>query len=141
MTFYEELGVSETASREEIRQVYQHLSDCQKQQLTGKVEVLLDPENRERYDRSLMLLAVAVTDVRPETTRRPASIWQLAPAGIAVAAAVLILVLATSPVRTPLAAPFPPRTSPPVPAIPTLASDQDWEPLSQSTYESHVPTR
>jgi hypothetical protein len=140
VTYYEELGVSETASREEIRRAYQHLSDRERQQLTGKVEVLLDTESRERYDRSLMSLAATMVGL-PAVGARPGSLWRrLAPAGITVAAAVLILVLGSSPVRAPIASPFPLRTSPPVPAIPTLAPDQDWEPLSESTYESHVPT-
>jgi len=136
MTYYEELGVSEIASREEIEQAYNHLSDRQKQRLDGKVDVLLDAESRRRYDRSLISLAAALAN-KHEFVPKPPSVWlPLAPAGIAVVSAVLILLLGTSPTSKPRP---PLQTAPPVPALPTLAADQDWEPLSYSTYESHLP--
>src|SRR5690348_5432195 len=63
MTYYEELGVSETASREEIRQAYKQLArvihpdhcgdnptrrlaDLQLKRLNGILEMLLDPQGR-----------------------------------------------------------------------------------------------
>src|SRR5262249_23178395 len=88
MTYYEELGVSEIASREEIEQAYNHLSDRQKQRLDGKVDVLLDAESRRRYDRSLISLAAALAN-KHEFVPKPPSVWlPLAPAGIAVVSAV-----------------------------------------------------
>jgi DnaJ domain len=70
MTYYEELGLPADASREELRQAYKHLvrllhpdqctedttrhlADLQMKRLNGILSMLLDPERRAAYDRSL----------------------------------------------------------------------------------------
>ena len=71
MTYYEELGVSAEASREEIRQAYKRLvrllhpdrcndpatrvlAELQMRRLNGILEVLSHPDERANYDRSLL---------------------------------------------------------------------------------------
>jgi hypothetical protein len=137
MTFYEELGVSETASREEIREALRHLARRDRERLYGTAEVLLDPERRKRYDRSLMALAAVLE--QPASIGPAVSVWRtLAPAAIAVAGALLILVAGSSSVRAPLSSGVAVHSSPAIPAVPTLDSEQDWEPLSYPVSESHL---
>jgi hypothetical protein len=166
MTYYEEFGVATTASQDEIRQAYRHLSqlvhpdhcgdahmrrlaDLQMKRLSGMADVLLDPASRECYDRSLMPLAAAVAG---ESTSFTPPIWdwrRLAPATIAIAAGLLILILGTSPpAHAPpsseavSAANAPQRishTTVDAPPVRTTASEEDWEPLATYAYESHLP--
>jgi curved DNA-binding protein CbpA len=116
MTYYEELGISTGATREEIRHAYKHLArlvhpdhcgdketrrlaDVQLKRLNAMVETLLDPAGRERYDRSLIAMAAAVA-VKPVRARLARVGWrQLAAAAIAIGAASLILALGASPAR------------------------------------------
>ena len=170
MTYYEELGISETASREEIRQAYKQLArlihpdhcgdnptrrlaDLQLKRLNGILEMLLDPQGRADYDRSLMALAAAVAgEPLPEIARPWDARWA-APGAIAAAAALLILLVV-------LSAPKPPASSPAVPEITEAAPDKtpprarrvsarplpspvspqqaEWEPLVSYAYESHI---
>jgi curved DNA-binding protein len=70
MDYYEEFGISRTATTEEIRQAHkrlarllhpdrlqeddlQHLAECQMKRLNVIYGVLVDPEKRSEYDRLL----------------------------------------------------------------------------------------
>jgi hypothetical protein len=91
---------------------------------------LRDPAGRERYDRSLVLLALAAA-AESAHVAPPRWDWRrLLPAAIAIAAALLILVLGTSP--APHAPVAPRQLSPPV-------ADDDWAPLATYAYEAHLP--
>ena len=146
MTYYEELGVSANASDDEIRQACKHLAehgtgpaDPEMQRLNGMAQLLLDPASRYRYDRSLMSLAAAVAG---EPIADAPSRWDwrgLAPAMIAVAAAILILILGSSPVRPTLSSTYIPEPRPTASQSP--AADEDWEPLATPEYQSHIPSR
>ena len=134
MTYYEELGVSETASREEIRQAYKQLArlihpdhcgddparrlaDLQMKRLNGMLETLLDPQGRARYDRSLMALAAAVAGEPPPQIMRRWDVRWAAPGAIAAGAAILILLVV-------LSAPKPPASSPSLPEITEAAPEK-----------------
>ena len=107
MTYYEELGVADTASREEIRTAYQDLersldpADGQRKRLSGIADVLLDPARREEYDRSLIALIRAVSGEAAAPPRRRLDLWRLAPAAILGAVALLIVSLLLAMDRTP----------------------------------------
>ena len=131
MTYYEELGVSESASQEEIREAYQ----SQVKRLNGVAEVLLDPAGRERYDHSLMSLAAAVAG----EPIRVAESWEwrrLAPAVTAVAAILLVLIMGVWSMRPVQADARPAITR--FPSVPQRLQEE-WEPLATYAYESHLP--
>src|SRR5207237_892696 len=83
MTYYEELGVAQSASREEIRRAYRQLvrlihpdrcpdpetrrlADLQMMRLNGLLHTLSDPARRLVYDRSLRSCAPrAAPKLRP----------------------------------------------------------------------------
>lgn len=85
MDYYEELGLSRSASAEEIRQAYKNLArllhpdqhqdenlrrvaECQMKRLNALVAVLTDPALRKQYD-----LSAAVTPLKTPHARRPAN--------------------------------------------------------------------
>ena len=140
MTYYEELGVESTASEDEIRQAFQRLAGPRRDENSRRVPaaelerlsdiagVLLDAGSRERYDRSLAALAVAVTGEQPTPARGWDSRWNdLAVAAFAVVAILLMFLIpapaSQDPVRSPSVGP----------------AGSDWEPLLTPAYESHVP--
>jgi len=140
MTYYEELGVSENASPEEIGLAFECLSrqlaGVQIERLNGMAQVLLDPAGREQYDRalhehSLMSLAAAVAG-DPVTAVRESPDWRrLVAAAIAVATMLLVLIVGAS---------IPPPAAPVhFPRTPQQPFQEDWEPLATYAYESHVP--
>ena len=131
MTYYDELGVSENASREEIRAAYQ----SQMKRLNGVAQVLLDPAGRDRYDRSLMSLATAVAG-EPIAVAESWDWRRLAPAAMAVAAILLALIIVVLSVR-PAQADAPPAIAR-FPSVP-LQVQEEWEPLATYAYESHLP--
>jgi len=157
MTYYEELGVSENASREEIRQAYKHLarlvdpSQCgdedtrrlaelQSKRLNRVAEVLLDRTGREQYDHSLMSLAAAVRGV-PLKASAAAWDWRrLATAATAMMAVLLMLILAASGLRPPMPAPDVSLSygKTQVPKVGPLSIIEEWEPLATYAYESHL---
>lgn len=134
MTYYEELGISETASQEEIRQVCEHFA--------AVAGVLLDPVGRERYDRSLHALALAVAHPPPPVAPISEDWRRLAPAGIVVAAALLMLVLGASPVRAPLPLFIPQKPVVQMTVQPARTTgppaEEEWEPLVTDGYDSHL---
>jgi hypothetical protein len=121
MTYYEEFGVPETASREEIRQAYKHLTqlihpdqcsdeairrlaDLQLKRLNGVLEILQDSATRERYDRSLAALAVATTGAPlPAVRERMNLVWVFRTAVAAAALAFTLAILLWRPAQLPRA--------------------------------------
>jgi len=147
VTYYEELGVDATASADEIRQAFERLarprrdensrrvSETELQHLGGIAGILLDAGGRERYDRSLAALALAVTGEaqgHPLPYGRDSDRWaprwtDLAVAALAVIAILLMLMMPAPTQQAPLRSPLVGQV------------DADWEPLPTPAYESHVP--
>jgi hypothetical protein len=150
MTYYEELGVCENASREEIRQAYKHLArlvhpdqcgdeetrrlaDLQMKRLNGMAGVLLDPAGRERYDHSLMSLAAAVAG-EPFPGSAPAWEWRrLVTAATAMMAVLLTLIVGASELR-----PMNPTSYVPLPAG-AMAPAHATQPVSHGKMRAPKP--
>ena len=121
--------------------------------LNGVLSVLLDTEGRERYDRSLAALAIAVSSERPLEFPQPRSLRTAAPAAIAGAAVLLLLLLVLWPPRPPAIVPALPRVAGAIPASESQLSrhvprqrnraaktleDLEWAPLATYAYETHI---
>ena len=170
MTYYEELGLTADASREELRQAYKHLvrllhpdqctedntrhlADLQMKRLNGILSMLLDPERRAAYDRSLFAGPAERIDpflwLRDQRWQRPSA---------AIGGALLVLVVcAVFPLHPPPHPPphpqvartggltaIPPQPKPARRSAPrgghrTVAVDQESPAEVLSSYDAETP--
>jgi hypothetical protein len=130
------------------------LADLQMKRLNGILEILTDAGARADYDRSLAALASCVSG---EPALQPFRRWEArwtGPLAASCSTVLLVVLLALSPLRPPVAAPVLARPAGAIPAkgprpersaaahppqVPHSEPEVDWEPLATYAYGSHVP--
>jgi hypothetical protein len=154
MTYYEELGLSPSATADEIRQAYKtlarllhpdqqreetlrRLAECQMKRWNGICDLLTDPGARRVYDRELLaeLPPALILAPKPALERRPWSrnwIWL---AAAAIGTAVLAVYFASE------AAAGRRVARPPEPAAIVAVEPRDQPPKSAAKPVAHPPAR